>query len=567
MQGMKKTLDDLPSTMEKLLQSQLRRFLPPQSPQPGTPTTPLSGTGTSTPPTPPPPPPPPPPFPPPPPPPPPVDETLFSLPKVKLPLFDGSDTRGWVTKADLYFKVHNTPPSQMLYLSQMCMDGSALHWFTNLLIRHPHTTWEQFRLKLLNRFSGTRFRNAHEALGSLYQEDGVEEYITAFEELTALIPNQSEEQSIGWYLRGLKPEIKNWVRTLYPLTCDQPMEFSRNVETAMGLFKGKSASKPRANPPTIALPNFTPHNRPYSSPGSFYPGPPKPTSTPGPNFTRYPDKPQIPTRPTGTRNLSKTEWEDRRRKGLCFNCGLKYSPQHKCTEGSMRILLLTDSDETDDSGDLVQPDDSLPDEPIPDGECSSLESCGFSSNPNPPLSTIKLSGDISGLPALILLDSGASHNFISRKLAIALGLSIHHIPKIRIKLGDNRKVWLSEQCRNINIQLGSFSCTIDALVIELGDLDVILGIAWLRTLGDVLCNWLTQRIQFWNGSSLVTLQGIPHGDRGLSPLHTFLEDQPECPNPNTILTPSLTANQQQLLDSLLSTFNSLFQNPRGLPPT
>ncbi|KAL4578161.1 hypothetical protein LXL04_014280 [Taraxacum kok-saghyz] len=85
---------------------------------------------------------------------PPSDDSLFSLPKVKLPTFEGTDARAWVSKAELYFQVHKTPTDQKLKLSQMCMDGSALHWFTNLLIRHPNTTWEQFRLKLLNRFSG-----------------------------------------------------------------------------------------------------------------------------------------------------------------------------------------------------------------------------------------------------------------------------------------------------------------------------------------------------------------------------------------------------------------------------
>ncbi|CAH1445907.1 unnamed protein product [Lactuca virosa] len=34
------------------------------------------------------------------------DDSVFSLPKVKLPVFDGTDPRGWITKAELYFSVH-----------------------------------------------------------------------------------------------------------------------------------------------------------------------------------------------------------------------------------------------------------------------------------------------------------------------------------------------------------------------------------------------------------------------------------------------------------------------------
>ncbi|GKG44113.1 hypothetical protein Tco_0483206, partial [Tanacetum coccineum] len=31
-------------------------------------------------------------------------ESLFSFPKVKLPIFEGIDPRGWITKADLYYQ-------------------------------------------------------------------------------------------------------------------------------------------------------------------------------------------------------------------------------------------------------------------------------------------------------------------------------------------------------------------------------------------------------------------------------------------------------------------------------
>lgn len=439
-----------------------------------------------------------------------VDETLFSLPKVKLPFFDGSDTRGWVTKAELYFKVHHTPLSQQLYLAQMCMDGQALHWFTNLLICHPTTTWDQFRTKLLHRFSGTRFRNAHEALGLLFQEGGVDEYIAKFEELTALIPNQSEEESIGWYLRGLKPEIRIWVRTLYPLTCDQAMEFSKNVEMATGMYNGKPANKHRSVTSTVTLPNLNSSPRPTYSPSPVSPYNPKPFSTDGSTFPRFQDKaPSNIWSPT-TRSLSKQEWDDRRCKGLCFTCGLKYTPQHKCAKGSLRVLLLPDGDEVDETSGGEPHDDSPPDDVAPDGECSSLEPWYLSPNLNPTLSTIKIAGEINNLPALILVDNGATHNFISRRLAIALGLTIHSIPRVAIKLGDDRKVWMTEQCQDISIKLGSFSCVLDALVYKLGSLDVILGIAWLRTLDDVLCNWLTRRIQFWDGSTLIQLQGLSH---------------------------------------------------------
>lgn len=128
------------------------------------------------------------------------DTSLFSLPKVKLPPFDGVDPRGWITKAELFFHVNNIPVTQKLRLAQMCMDGVTLNWYTNLLVKHPHSDWNQFREKLMVCFSGTKFRNPHEALGSLFDEGNIDEYIEEFEALSALISDQSEEQSIGMFL-------------------------------------------------------------------------------------------------------------------------------------------------------------------------------------------------------------------------------------------------------------------------------------------------------------------------------------------------------------------------------
>ncbi|XP_071697078.1 uncharacterized protein [Rutidosis leptorrhynchoides] len=117
-------------------------------------------------------------------------------------------------------------------------------------------------------------------------------------------------------------------------------------------------------------------------------------------------------------------------------------------------------------------------------------------------------GRLNNYPAMILIDSGATHNFISRKLVDALGLSITTIPRLNIRLGDGNHIGIFDQCRNIKLQFGKFTCCVDALVYEIGPLDIILGIAWLEKLGDIICNWETHLIQFWDKGEKVKLQGI-----------------------------------------------------------
>ncbi|MCH80609.1 hypothetical protein A2U01_0001379, partial [Trifolium medium] len=64
---------------------------------------------------------------------------------------------------------------------------------------------------------------------------------------------------------------------------------------------------------------------------------------------------------------------------------------------------------------------------------------------------------------------------------------------------------------------------VDALVLELGGLDMVLGVAWLSTLGKVMMDWRTLSMQFWQGNKEVKLQG--QGSRQGSYLNTFLDDK------------------------------------------
>ncbi|KAL4558063.1 hypothetical protein LXL04_036259 [Taraxacum kok-saghyz] len=493
------------------------------------------------------------------------DNSLFSLPKVKLPQFEGTDPRGWLTKAELYFMVNQIPATQKLHLAQMCLDGVALNWYTNLLIKHPTTNWNQFRDKLMTRFSGTKFRNAHVALGSLFQEGSVEEYLEDFEALSALIPDQSEEQSIGMFLRGLKPEIRNWVRALNPNSCDQAMDFARHVAVATSSPLEKTTAYRSSSFTGTKYQSGSNWKASYPKLDTVQPTPfIKPTPQTNPTVART----QATPNPNRTRHLSKSEWEERRRLGLCFGCGQKYTPQHKCSAGQLRIMLLTDGDEISDEGEvrLLELDGSedLPD----DGECSSLELCGVTSDSSSSsdLKTLKISGQIRGFPALILLDTGATHNFISKKLARALGIEFFSIGPLGIRLGDGNRVWVTSQCRQVPFSFGSFNCTVDALVYDLGPLDFILGIAWLKRLGDVVFNWQTNVVRFWQEGEEVQLKGINSPLLNHSSLRNCLDKHLNSltvdPGETSILTPI----QSQQLTALLDTFPLLFHQPQGLPP-
>ena len=103
--------------------------------------------------------------------------------------------------------------------------------------------------------------------------------------------------------------------------------------------------------------------------------------------------------------------------------------------------------------------------------------------------TLKLRGELRGIPIQVLVDSGASHNFISRILVLMMGLPASSFFGLYIRLGDGPRVRVQQKCEHIDIKFGDFSCILEALVFGLGNLDMVLEIDWLKTLGEVVHNW------------------------------------------------------------------------------
>ncbi|KAD6453740.1 hypothetical protein E3N88_08446 [Mikania micrantha] len=288
------------------------------------------------------------------------------------------------------------------------------------------------------------------------------------------------------------------------------------------------------------------------------------------------------SRDKGVRTLSRTEWEERRKKGLCYRCGQLYGPTHRCPEGKLRVLLLGKYEDTSDLGEqlmmtvlpsLLLLQDSDP----PNGSCQVLEimpSCNQLSGHQ----TLQLDGILLGIPICLLVDSGATHNFISQRLVSALALPSTAIEGIKIRLGDGHVVVVTTQCQQLCIQVGPCTFVMNALIFDTGSLDLILGMEWLQSLGPVTHDWKNAWMQFSFHDSRVVLQGSGKENHSKASLQTWLrkESKPQLIVINLaapmVAVPishssSLLPSQQQSLSALLSDFTSIFQTPSSLPPS
>nr|GMD89796.1 Retrotransposable element Tf2 [Ipomoea batatas] len=156
--------------------------------------------------------------------------------------------------------------------------------------------------------------------------------------------------------------------------------------------------------------------------------------------------------------------------------------------------------------------------------------------------TMKFRGQIAGLDILIMVDSGASHNFISRQLTAVLQHPLEPTTTFGVRLGDGRRAESD---------------------------------AWLETLGDVKANWAKLTMEFTIGDIPVQLVGDPSLARlpiSLSSLDK-IEDTAYCwllwelsLSPNIQAASEISAVQKSQLTERLQQHQHIFGEPKGLPP-
>ena len=171
----------------------------------------------------------------------------------------------------------------------------------------------------------------------------------------------------------------------------------------------------------------------------------------------------------GVQSIQNDEMAERRAKGLCFKCGGKFHPTlHKCPERSMRVLILGEGEGVNEEVEIVSIETVETEEEDEDAEakCKIIGVMGSMGE----FHMMKIDGKIAGIEVVVLIDSGASHNFISPEITTALGLQITPMAAKTIRLGYGHKVLSKGLCEGVRISLGSQTFVVDALVLELGGL-------------------------------------------------------------------------------------------------
>ncbi|KAA0026023.1 putative retroelement pol polyprotein [Cucumis melo var. makuwa] len=155
---------------------------------------------------------------------------------------------------------------------------------------------------------------------------------------------------------------------------------------------------------------------------------------------------------TNSRRLPDAEFQARKEKGLCFRCNVKYSADHKCKMKELRELKMFVVIKEGEEYEII--------------EENTIE--------EKTLAVLQVKGKLQGREVFILIDCGATHNFISEKLVKSLQLPIKETADYGVILGSKTARQGKGVCEDVEIQLMNWTVKKEFLPLELGGVDVVL---------------------------------------------------------------------------------------------
>ncbi|GKA56752.1 reverse transcriptase [Tanacetum coccineum] len=330
-------------------------------------------------------------------------------------------------------------------------------------------TWELYEQEALSRF-GAVFEDPMVELKNLKQTSTIKSYQDQFESLLNKV-DLLESYAISLFVGGLKDERSMSIRMFKLTTLAGVFSIARMQEAT------NNAMKPMYTP-TQSNYKFNNVRGAYEGTGLL----PKPTTIPlalptptqtsnGERFTNTPFRKQ----------LTQKELEEKGAKNQCFYCDQRYSLGHKCSGQVHSLEVIGESEEYEEEGIEQLVESNEEDENVE--MCNAVFDNSGQETPRISLNvlsgvnsfqTMRVRGMVGKQPLHILVDSCSTYNFVNVRSAKRLG------------------------CQD-------YSC--DAMLLHLGGCEMVVGIQWLSTLGDIMWNFKNLTMEFELLGKRILLRG------------------------------------------------------------
>ncbi|XP_077235247.1 uncharacterized protein LOC143877215 [Tasmannia lanceolata] len=286
----------------------------------------------------------------------------------------------------------------------------------------------------------------------------MKEYQEKFEEYATRTTGLSEEFFVSCFISGLKEEIRMTVQMFKPITISQALGLARLQEENILAM----AKRNRFN--TIRQDQFKPVT-----------------------LEKTQSKPNEGAGPTTIKWLTLSEMDERRSKGLCFNCDEQFKPGHRCKR---RQLYLIEADNSDhENEELSEEDQEAADEDVK----ISVNSITGTLAPK----AMRVKGYIKHRQVSILIDSGSTHNFVDPGVAKRTGCKLETTLPFKVTVANGHEMRSDAICKKFCWVMHGSEFFTDVRLLPLRGYDVVLGTTWLETLGDIVWNFAKLRMEFY----------------------------------------------------------------------
>ena len=284
------------------------------------------------------------------------------------------------------------------------------------------------------------------------------------------------------------------------------------------------------------------------------------------------------------KRLFDAEFQSPREKGLCFRCDEKYYAEHRCKakeQEELRMLVVTENGEEleivkEDFFDVETEDMAV--------EVGTVENLNIELSTNSVVGltnpgTMKVKGNIKGTKFVVLIDCGATHNFIAENLVTPLSLSLRETSNYGVILGSGTTVKAKGICDQVKVKIGKWKVVDSFLPLELGGVEVILGMQWLHSLGVTEFDWKKLIMTFQHEGKKVVIRGDPSLTKTMVSLKSLMktwnsEDHKylvECRAMEGVISMEESHTEDlaavdSVIPPLLKKFNDVFEWPDTLPP-
>ncbi|KFK23310.1 hypothetical protein AALP_AAs43195U000200 [Arabis alpina] len=397
--------------------------------------------------------------------------------RLELPTFDGENAESWVSRVEQYFEIEELAEYQKLNAVRACFIDKALDWYRWERDRNPFRSWKDMRSRVVATYASHNNTCAGKRLLVLKQEGSVTEYCREFIGLATNAPEVPEFILEWTFMNGLKPHIRSRALTFAPLTLDTMMSVAKMVDdwsdenwnssekfsvnsgkpVGTGYHQGSGSSNALGQKSSngLSFPKPTTYTTLSDQTTPFRGG-----DKTNPNHNRV--KPPL-------RRLTPTEMAQRKAAGLCFRCDEKWHIRHVCPKRELMVMIVQpdgsdvlweyENDEFSDATDL----------PITELAELSLNSLVGISSP----STMKMTGTVGAEEVVVMIDSGASHNFISQGLVKLLDLKPNRTGNYGVLTGAGVTVKGDGICRGLDLMIQGLRVRADFLPLSLGSADAV----------------------------------------------------------------------------------------------